>query len=122
VALHGFSGVKDAVVLLVLIVSIADGLEGGIGLDLAAGVVLVLAVGGCFEGGLLVLWVILVFGGGVVVAEGDVFLGLPGVVALIVALPLDVAVLPVCIGGDLLFTHLICTTRSTSYSVSLYIV
>jgi hypothetical protein len=71
-------------------------------------------VGRWGDGFVLVLWIFFVVGGDVVEAEGDVFLGFPGVEAFVVALPLDEAVLPVCMCADVLLIHFIWMTRSTS--------
>jgi len=58
---------------------------------------------------LVVRVVILVRGGNVVVAEGDVVLGLPGVELFIIAFPLDVAELSVYMRCGVLLTHFIWT-------------
>ncbi len=62
-----------------------------------------------------ILWVIIFFFGCfIVVAEGDVIFGFPGVEFIIISSPLDEAVLFVYIVSMLLLTHRICTTFSTS--------
>lgn len=93
---------------------------------LASGLVM-MCWGGVGRNGkvLHILWVVLILDlliSKVVIAEGNVVLRLPSIEAVVVALPLDEAVLFIWMGEELLLIHFSLTTRSTSYSVSLYIV
>jgi hypothetical protein len=102
--LHGLSGdliqMGLVVLLLLLLFRVIERLVVGLADDFVPGVVLVLVgvVGaGSLDGIHLAVFrvILLLLGSNVVVAESDVLLGLPGVVALTIALPLDEAVLAI---------------------------
>ena len=117
-ALHGLRNIlKASAILLLFLLSVAQGLHGlSRRPNLSPCLILVLVVGRSLEGRRLLVFgvILLLFRIHIIVAESDVLLGLPGIEPLIVALPLDVAILPVYMENDLLLTHLIWTTLSTS--------
>jgi hypothetical protein len=97
--LYGLRNIfETSAVLLLFFLSVAQGLHGlSRRSNLSPGLILVLVVGRSLEGRCLLVFrvVLLLFRMHVIVAESDVLLRFPGIEPLIIALPLDVAILSI---------------------------